>query len=156
MAVYENTGFPNPGFCNLWYATMTVCIHKHPSSLQIGKRKRPTNIKKFDGTPPLWTTTSRGRVRFVPWKCPTCPADILSNLCGTTHKSGRDVPDVPGFAPKPSWGHFRDTPTTKFLHVFFVNRFLFFPRESFQNAHISLQLVTLTKAVTHTNRGSGN
>ena len=30
-----------------------------------------------------------------------------SAQCTITHKSGRDVPDVPGFAPKPFPGHFR-------------------------------------------------
>ena len=54
---------------------------------------------------------------FVPWKCPVCPADILSNLCGTTHKSSRDVPDVLGLAPRPSPGHFRGIPAAKFLYV---------------------------------------
>ena len=55
---------------------------------------------------------------------PVCPADILSNLCGITLKSGRDVP---GFAPKPSPRHFQTTPTTKFLYVFFVYRLFLLP-----------------------------
>ena len=64
-----------------------------------------------------------GRVQVVPWKCPVCPADILSNLCGIARRSGRDVPVVPGHALKPSPGHFRVTPNTKILHMFFVSRF---------------------------------
>ena len=62
---------------------------------------------------------SRGNVLFVPRTF--CPI-----LCGLTHKSGRDVPDVPGLAHKPSSGRFRGIPTTKFLDVFlFVYRFFF-------------------------------
>ena len=68
-------------------------------------REKPINTKKFGGTPPLEASgpqPTRGRVPFVPWKYPVCTTDVLSNLCGITHKSGRDVPDVPRFAPKPS------------------------------------------------------
>ena len=50
-------------------------------------------------------------------KCPVCPADSVSNLRGITHKSGRDVPDVPGLAPKLSLGYFQGVQTTKSLHV---------------------------------------
>ena len=66
------------------------------------EEKKPTNIKKFGGTPPSGLQPSRGHVPVVPWKYTLCPADILSNLCGITHKSGRDVPDVLGLTPKPS------------------------------------------------------
>ena len=38
-------------------------------------------------------------------------------ICEITHKSGRNVPDVPGFAPKLSLGHFQGTPATRFLYV---------------------------------------
>ena len=74
----------------------------------------------------------RGHVPFVPWKCPVCPADILSNLCGITQKSGGGVLDVSGLAPEPSPGHFQTIPTTKFLHVFFV--YPFFPLPNFSQA----------------------
>ena len=50
-------------------------------------------------TPTSGPQPSRGRVPFVLWKCPICPADVMSNLCGVTCKSGRDIPDVPGLAP---------------------------------------------------------
>ena len=50
-----------------------------------GREEKPVNVKKFSGTP-------RGRVPFVPWKCPVCPGDIQPNLCGIAHKSGRDSP----------------------------------------------------------------
>ena len=39
--------------------------------------------------------------------------DILSTLRGLTHKPGRDVPDVPGLAPKPSPGHFQGISAVK-------------------------------------------
>ena len=92
----------------------------------IGERKI-INIRNSAGHPTSGLRPSRGRVLSDPWKCPACPVDILPNLCRTTHKSGRDVPDVPGFAPKPSPGHIRGTPTTKFLYVFFVYRFFRLP-----------------------------
>ena len=31
------------------------------------------------------------RAPFVPWKCPVCPADILSNRCGVTHPKDPDL-----------------------------------------------------------------
>ena len=76
-------------------------------------------------TPTSALQPSRGRAPFVPCKCPVCHTDVLSNLCGITTKSGRDVPDVPRLAAKPSPGHFRGIPTTKFFYVFFVYRFFF-------------------------------
>ena len=87
-------------------------------------RKRNTNtqkkVRRDRNNPTDVSRVSRGSV---------CPADILSNLCGITHNVGRDVPDVPGLAPKPL-GHFRGIPTTKFLCVFFVCRFFLLPTET--------------------------
>ena len=63
----------------------------------VGREK--TNKDKGRDTPTSRPQTSCGPVPFVQWKCPICPAGILSNLCGITHKSGRDVADVPRLAP---------------------------------------------------------
>ena len=78
----------------------------------------------------IWRHTStsgsqppRGRVPFVLWTCPACPADVLSNLCGIAQTWGRYVPTSQGLAPKLSLAHFRGIPTTEFLSVFFVYRF---------------------------------
>ena len=116
---------------------LKILVHTHTVELAVsssglaifqspfGKRK---NKKKLSGARPQ---PSHGRVPFVPWKCPVCPADMLSNLRGIAYKSGGDVLDVPGLAPKPLPGHFRDIPTTKFLCVFFVYRSFFsLPRSS--------------------------
>ena len=81
-------------------------------------REKQINIKKFGGTPPLLDRNrpvdmprlSRGNIPSVPRTF--CPIYV------ELHTSpGRDVPDVPGLAPKPSRGHFRPRgmPTTKFL-----------------------------------------
>ena len=92
-----------------------------------GKEETNKHKEILRDTPTFGPQPSRGCVPFVLWKCPVCPANILSNPCGITHKLGWDVPDVPGFAPKPSRGHFQGTPTTKFLYVFFVYRSFLLP-----------------------------
>ena len=73
---------------------LTSWTQSHPRNYIVGREKN--NKFKFGGTPPLLDCNHPVDVfPFVLWKCPVCPADALSNLCGTTHKSGRDVPDVP-------------------------------------------------------------
>ena len=87
--------------------------------------EKPRNKKELGWTPPFFDRSHpRGRGPFVPWNCPVCPLDILSNPCGSAQKSGCDVPDIPGLAPKPS---FRGTPTSEFLCVFFVYRYFLLP-----------------------------
>ena len=67
----------------------------------LGREKKTNKHKELRrDTPTSGLQPSRGHVPFVPWKCPVCQPDILSNLCGTTHKAGRGVPDVLGFAPQ--------------------------------------------------------
>ena len=55
-------------------------------ALAVGVEERKTNKHKVirPDTPTSGPEPSHGRVLFVPWKCPVCPADILSNLCGIT------------------------------------------------------------------------
>ena len=49
------------------------------------EKKKPINIKKFGGTPPLLDRSHPVDVsRLSHWKRPVCPADMLSNLCGIT------------------------------------------------------------------------
>ena len=74
----------------------THCIFENT----IGKRKT-INIKNFGGTLPLLDRNHPGACPVCPveMSC-VCPADILSNLCGSAHTSGRDIPGVPGTAPQ--------------------------------------------------------
>ena len=70
------------------------------SKLHFGQRKNNKHKEFWRGTsPPFGSQPSRGHVPFVPWKCPICPADILSYQCGITHKPGRDVPARPQTVP---------------------------------------------------------
>ena len=64
-------------------------------------------MKKFGRRPPTSRPQpSRGCVPFVPWEFPVCPADTLSNLCGITHKSGRDAPQtILGMLPRQTDHH---------------------------------------------------
>ena len=62
---------------------------------------------------------SRGSVPCVPWRCSVCARDMLSNLYGFTHKSRRDVPDVPG-SLKSSLGHIdHQTPSGAYCFIIF-------------------------------------
>ena len=65
-----------------------------------GERTKPINInfiKTFGGTPPLLDRNHPVGV----WKCPVCPADILSNLCGITVKQrGRERKGPPEIIQK--------------------------------------------------------
>ena len=73
----------------------------------------------------IWRDSSSLLVDMSRLSCGNVPF-VPRTLCPTyvgLHKSGRDVPDVPGLTPKPSPGHFRGRPTTKFLYAFFVYRF---------------------------------
>ena len=47
-----------------------------------------------------WIATIPGTCPVVPWKCPACPTDTLSNLFEITHKSGQGVPNVAGTHPQ--------------------------------------------------------
>ena len=53
------------------------------------EERKTITVKKFGGTPPTsGPQPFRGRVPFVPWKCPVRPADTLSNLRATCKLSG--------------------------------------------------------------------
>ena len=70
-------------------------------------REKPINIKKFGGTPPL---LDRNHPVDMPRLSRGDIPSVLRTFCpiyvGIIHKSGRDVPDVPGLALKTSPGHF--------------------------------------------------
>ena len=74
------------------YCAIGVGISHWAAKDLTGERKITINIKKFGGTPPLLDSNH-------PVDVSRLPADILPSLCRIAHKSGRDVPDVPGFAP---------------------------------------------------------
>ena len=86
----------------------------------IGKRKDHKHQEIRREHPTSGSQPSRGRVPFVPSKCPVCPTDVLSNLCGITHRLGPERPGCPGTR--------RTLPRhadTKFLCVFFLYGFSF-------------------------------
>ena len=67
--------------------------------LHLGRRTE--RKRNSAGHPHFWTAT-------IPWTCPVCPVEI-SHLSRRTSWMFRDLP------PKPSLGHLRGIPTTKFL-----------------------------------------
>ena len=66
-----------------------------------GRRKKTINRKKFGGTPPLQDRKHPVDLsRLCCARCHVCPADILSNRCGITHKSGSGRPECPATRPQ--------------------------------------------------------
>ena len=92
----------------------TCCLCR----LSIPKRKTNTGKQKEirQGTHTSGPQPSRGCVQMSRLS----RGRSVRSMWKKTYKSGRDVPDV---APKPSPGHFRGIPTTKYLYVFFVYQF---------------------------------